>query len=127
LWRRVTQLVTLNRAALNHKWLIPVDYRVWHGNCYVIFGPMGTGVSKMASEVIALLFPDPGQTREEPMESVTALVRDDEGPVELRSLVADTNIMRSARLAGRFNCGKPIVDPVTREIIGYEIEPMAVR
>jgi len=68
---------------------------------------MGTGVSKMASEVIALLFPDPGQTREEPMQSVTALVRDDEGPVELRSLVADTNIMRRARLAGRFNCGSP--------------------
>ena len=88
---------------------------------------MGTGVSKMAAEVIALLFPDPGQSRDDPTQSVTALVRDAEGPVELRSLVADTGIMRSARLAGRFNCGKPIVDPVTREVIGYEIEPMAVR
>jgi hypothetical protein len=127
LWRRVTQLVTLNRTSLNHKWLIPVDSRVWHGICWMTCGPMRTGVSKMAAEVIALLFPDPGQSREETSQSVTALVRDAEGPVELRSLVADTNIMRSARLAGRFNCGKPIIDPVTREVIGYEIEPMAVR
>jgi hypothetical protein len=81
----------------------------------------------MAAEVIALLCPDPGQTREEASRSVTALVRDAEGPVELRSLVADTGIMRSALLTGRFNCGKPIVDPVTREVIGYEIEPMLVR
>jgi hypothetical protein len=81
----------------------------------------------MTSEVIALLYPDPGQARDEPSQSVTALVRDAEGPVELRNMVADTNILRRARLAGRFNCGKPIVDPVTREVIGYEIEPMAVR
>jgi len=81
----------------------------------------------MSSEVIALLFPDPGQAREGSSQPVTALVRDDEGPIECRNLLADTGLMRQARLAGRFNCGKPILDPVTREVIGYEIEPMAVR
>ncbi len=81
----------------------------------------------MSSEVIALLFPDPGQAREGSAQPVTALVRDAEGPMELRDVLADTALMRQARLTGRFNCGKPIFDPVTREVIGYEIEPMAVR
>jgi hypothetical protein len=38
----------------------------------------------------------------------------------------DKSLLSEVRLAGRFNCGKPIVDPLTREVIGYEIEPMAV-
>lgn len=81
----------------------------------------------MQSEVIALLFPDPGQPVEGPASLVTALVRDAQGLMELHSLHADKSLLRRARLAGRFNCGKPIVDPLTREVIGYEIEPMTVR
>ncbi len=80
----------------------------------------------MQSEVIALLFPDPGQPRDGPAQLVTALVRDAQGLMELRSLRADHSLLSKARLAGRFNCGKPIVDPLTREVIGWEIEPMAV-
>ncbi len=33
-------------------------------------------------------------------------------------------MMKRALLTGRFNSGKPIVDPQTREVIGYEIEPL---
>lgn len=77
-------------------------------------------------EVIALLFPDPGQARDGQSQLVTALVRDAQGLMELRRLHADSSLLRRARLAGRFNCGKPIVDPVTREVIGCEIEPLAV-
>ena len=80
----------------------------------------------MKSEVIALLFPDPGQAREGPSQLVTAVVRDAQGLMELRSMKPDKLLLSEARLAGRFNCGKPIVDPLTREVIGYEIEPMAV-
>ncbi len=83
-------------------------------------------VIEMKSEVIALLFPDPGQALEGPASLVTALVRDAEGLIQLRSLQPDRSLLRKARLAGRFNCGKPIVDPQTREVIGYEIEPMSV-
>ena len=80
----------------------------------------------MKSEVIALLFPDPGQAQEGPSQFVTAVVRDAQGLMELRSMKPDKSLLSEARLAGRFNCGKPIVDPLTREVIGYEIEPMAV-
>ena len=80
----------------------------------------------MTSEVIALLFPDPGQAREGTSQPVTAMVRDAAGTIELRNLVADTGLIRRAQLTGRFNCGKPILDPQTREVIGYEIEPMKV-
>jgi hypothetical protein len=80
----------------------------------------------MKSEVIALLFPDPGQPAEGPTPLVTALLRDAEGLMELRHLRPDKALLRMARLAGRFNCGTPIVDPLTREVIGYEIEPMTV-
>jgi hypothetical protein len=80
----------------------------------------------MHSEVIALLFPDPGQAPDGSTPLVTALVRDAQGLMELHHLRADKALLRKTRLAGRFNCGKPIVDPLTREVIGYEIEPMAV-
>jgi hypothetical protein len=83
-------------------------------------------VIEMKSEVIALLFPDPGQALEGPASLVTALVRDAEGLIELRSMQPDRSLLGKVRLAGRFNCGKPIVDPHTREVIGYEIEPMTV-
>ena len=46
--------------------------------------------------------------------------------MELRKMTPDKSLLSEARLAGRFNCGKPIVDPLTREVIGYEIEPMVV-
>jgi len=55
---------------------------------------------------------------------VTALLRDAQGIMELRRLRPDTSLLRKARLAGRLNCGKPILDPRTREVIGCEIEPI---
>jgi hypothetical protein len=80
----------------------------------------------MQSEIIALLFPEPAQTVGGSALLVTALLRDAQGMMELRNLKPDGNMLRRARVAGRFNSGKPILDPQTREIIGYEIEPMAV-
>jgi hypothetical protein len=44
--------------------------------------------------------------------------------MELRSLVPDPSLLRQARVAGRMNRGKPILDPATREVIGCEIEPL---
>jgi len=80
----------------------------------------------MQSEVIALLFPEPCQAPEGPAPLVTALLRDAEGLMRVCSLRPDRALLRAARLAGRFNCGTPIVDPLTREVIGCEIEPIAV-
>jgi hypothetical protein len=44
--------------------------------------------------------------------------------MQLRHLKPDPALLRRARVAGRINGGKPIVDPLTREVIGCEIEPI---
>lgn len=80
----------------------------------------------MQPEVIALLFPESHPSKEGQLPVVTALLRDAQGMMELRNLRPDKALIRAARLAGRLNSGKPILDPHTREVIGYEIEPMTV-
>jgi hypothetical protein len=80
----------------------------------------------MQSEVIALLFPETHPSTEGHAPVVTALLRDAQGLMELRHLRPDKALLRAARLAGRLNSGKPIIDPHTREVIGWEIEPMAL-
>ena len=80
----------------------------------------------MQSEVIALLFPAPSSPADGSTPLVTALLRDSEGLMELRHLRPDTALLRKARVAGRLNCGTPIIDPQSREVIGYEIDPIAV-
>ena len=80
----------------------------------------------MQSEVIALLFPESHPSSEGPTPVVTALLRDAQGLMELRHLRPDKALLRAARLAGRLNSGKPIIDPYTREVIGWEIEPIAL-
>jgi hypothetical protein len=78
----------------------------------------------MEHEVVALLYPESPPAFEGAVPMVTALLRDAQGLMELRRLRPDTALLRAARVAGRMNSGKPIVDPHTREVIGYEIEPL---
>ena len=78
----------------------------------------------MSAEVIALLFPEKPSPQGGASPVVTALLRDAQGLMELRSLVPDASLLRQARVAGRMNRGKPILDPATREVIGCEIEPL---
>jgi hypothetical protein len=79
----------------------------------------------VSPEVIALLFPEKAPANAAAAPLVTALLRDAEGLMQLRSLAPDPALLRQARVAGRMNRGTPIVDPATREVIGYEIEPLA--
>ena len=75
-------------------------------------------------EVIALLFPEPSRAREGSVQSVLALVRDEQGLMEIKSLRPDVALIKRARVTGRVNCGTPILDPITREVMGYEIDPI---
>ena len=75
-------------------------------------------------EVIALLFPEPSRAREGSVQSVLALVRDEQGLMEIKSLRPDVALIKRARFTGRVNCGTPILDPITREVMGYEIDPI---
>ena len=76
-------------------------------------------------EVLALLFPEPASAGN-PSLSVTAFVRDPQGGLMLASVVPSRTLLESARVTGRWNSGTPILDPHTREIIGYELSPLAV-
>jgi hypothetical protein len=82
--------------------------------------------TRMVDEVIALLFPEPARAREGTVQSVLALVRDEQGLMEVKNLRPDVALIRRARLTGRVNCGTPILDPVTREVMGYEIDPIVL-
>jgi hypothetical protein len=77
-------------------------------------------------EVIALLFPEPTRAKDGPTSLAIALLRDAQGLMELRQLRPDKSLILRARVTGRMNSGKPIRDPVTREIMGYEIEPITL-
>jgi hypothetical protein len=76
-------------------------------------------------EVVALLFPEPAKAGQ-PTSMVTAFVRNPLGGLMLQTVIPNRNLLKSALVAGRANDGTPIVDPVTREIIGYELAPLAV-
>jgi hypothetical protein len=80
----------------------------------------------MDQEVIALLFPEPARMKEGPVQAVLALVRDQTGLIEVKSLRPDVSLIKRARVTGRVNCGTPILDPVTREVMGYEIAPIVL-
>jgi hypothetical protein len=77
------------------------------------------------AEVLALLFPEP-PTAGSPAKAVTAFVLDPQLGLQLQSVVPNRNLMKRVRVAARANEGTPIVDPLTREIIGYELAPLAV-
>lgn len=76
-------------------------------------------------EVLALLFPEPASAGN-PAASVTAFVRDPHGGLMLASVVPSRTLLEMAKVTGRWNSGTPILDPQTREIIGYELAPLAV-
>ncbi|MDH5175597.1 MAG: hypothetical protein OEX15_02900 [Gammaproteobacteria bacterium] len=78
-----------------------------------------------AEEVLALLFPEPAPAGG-PTPAVTAFVRDPQGGLMLATVVPNRSLLEAAKVAGRFNSGTPILDPQTREIIGYELSPLAV-
>jgi hypothetical protein len=80
----------------------------------------------MQPEIIALLFPEPTTVLAGSLMLVTALLRDSDGTMEVRQLRPDKDMMRKAQMTGRWNSGTPIVDPMTREVIGYEIEPFEI-
>jgi hypothetical protein len=48
------------------------------------------------------------------------------GGLMLQSVVPNRNLLKRVLVAARVNDGIPIVDPVTREVIGYELSPLAV-
>lgn len=59
-------------------------------------------------------------------QGATALVRDAEGQISLQDVRPDKAFLEKATATGCFRRGKPIIDPVSREIMGYEMEIIAM-
>lgn len=55
----------------------------------------------------------------------TALVRDEHGRVSLQTITPDCSFMDQVMTTGCFRRGKPILDPVSRQVMGYEMEMVA--
>jgi hypothetical protein len=87
------------------------------------------------AQVIALLLPDspPEAPLCHPVQmgrSAMALMRDAAGRMTVEEVVADNDFMNKLVDTGCFRRGKPILDPATREVMGYEMEmigPYAAR
>ncbi len=77
------------------------------------------------TETIALLLGDSGDERWHPRDYKTGaqrLVRDADGHVMLEEIQSDEEFDDTARSTGCFRRGKPIRDPDTGDVVGYEME-----
>ena len=61
-------------------------------------------------------------TRGNSGEGAQCLVRRPDGRVALEPVASEEEFERTARTTGCFRRGKPIHDPFTHEVIGYEME-----
>ncbi len=87
-----------------------------------------------AAKIIALLISEPRAARidgsrsefDSDANTATALVRDDQGRMSLRPFTRDLTrempFAEQVMTTGCFRRGKEIIDPVTREVMGYEME-----
>jgi hypothetical protein len=58
-------------------------------------------------------------------QGATALVRDEQGRVTLETITANSSFLDQVLNTGCFRRGKPIVDPVSRQVMGHEMEMVA--
>jgi hypothetical protein len=81
------------------------------------------------AEVIAFLMPDTAVEVFTGSNSLTqgasALLRDAAGKITIEPVTKDSAFVEQMMTTGCFRRGKPIVDPVTRQVMGYEMEMIA--
>lgn len=76
-------------------------------------------------EIIAVVLGDASERRWHAGQlgrGAQRLVRRPDGRVALEPVESEEEFERSARSTGCFRRGKPIHDPLTHEVIGYEME-----
>jgi len=77
------------------------------------------------AEIIALVLGDGSDRRWHAGQlgrGAQCLIRRPDGRVELEPVASEEEFERTARTTGGFRRGKPIHDPFTHEVIGYEME-----
>jgi hypothetical protein len=84
-----------------------------------------------ASQLIALLLPEgwemsqPQRMDEYVARGATALIRDAEGRISIEPVTHGAAFREQILTTGCFRRGKPIIDPATRQVMGYEMEMVA--
>jgi hypothetical protein len=58
-------------------------------------------------------------------DAARVLVREADGHVSLQTASPESEFAQCSIQTGSFRIGAPIVDPVTRETVGYQMERMA--
>lgn len=80
-------------------------------------------IDLVQTEVLAVFLPDADERAAD--WRATVVLRDSDGRIETRTVDA-RQLMADRRLAkGCVKRGTPIVDPVSREVVGYEMEEVA--
>jgi hypothetical protein len=59
---------------------------------------------------------------EEGAQRVTVVLRDAYGKVSMKQMTVEDRPAQQGDSTERFRRGKPILDPASREIVGYELE-----
>jgi hypothetical protein len=96
--------------------------RLWHGDCFALPSEFAV-MNASQSEVVALLLPEGEKGHlARPEHQATLLVRRPDGQFELEQVDARLALARRAANTGCFRQGKPIIDPLTRQVMGYEME-----
>ena len=88
-----------------------------------MFGKLVDPMDARHSEVIAVLLPetDAAVASREP-RAATMIVRRADGQFVLETIDARVALAQKAANTGCFRKGKPIVDPNSKEVMGYEME-----
>lgn len=71
------------------------------------------------AEVVAVLLAEDDSRSQ---QSATMLMRDANGEISVQTASADSTLVQRALMSGYFRRGKAIIDPVSRQMIGYEME-----
>jgi hypothetical protein len=78
------------------------------------------------AEVIAMVLPEDSGFEDGPGEDVggrtTVLVREPDGSVALETVRPNSALSRLSAQAGCFRRRAPIIDPISRQVVGYELE-----
>ena len=83
----------------------------------------GRGDDMDDNEVIAVLV---AGYDDEGTERATVILRDSRGNVSMKQMAVADRLVQRAADTDRFRRGQPIIDPVSREVVGYELERVAI-
>jgi hypothetical protein len=84
-------------------------------------------MSSNQSEVVALLLPEgEAEHAAHPEHRATLLIRRPNGEFALEQVDARLALAKRAANTGCFRKGQPIIDPLTRQVMGYEMEEVSL-